>query len=76
MDTSSWGALMLRSEKKELRRGIREFIKQNPDKLDRPCRFPDSDRSKDLWSVTNIGTDEKPKYVWRVCKKEKWCRDL
>jgi hypothetical protein len=66
---SNCGSLaMIRSEKRELRKRIQEFFKQNERCLGRAQQFTPSDHKPDNLVSINIGTDEKPKYVWRVCK--------
>ena len=58
----------MKSEKRELRKRIREFVEQNPNNFGRPQQTTASDQKLNNIVNINIGTDEKPKYVWRVCK--------
>jgi hypothetical protein len=57
---------MMRSEKRELRKRIQEFFKQNESCLGRAQQFTPSDHKPDNLVTINIGTDEKPRYVWQV----------
>ena len=59
---------MMKSEKRELRKRIQEFFKQNERCLGRAQQFTPSDHKPDNLVNINIGIDEKLKYVWRVCK--------
>jgi len=58
----------MKSERRELRKRIREFVEQYPNNLGRPQQTASSDQNLNNIVNINIGTDEKPKYVWRVCK--------
>ena len=58
----------MNSERRELRKRIREFVEQNPNNFGRPQQTTASDQKLNNIVNINIGTDEKPKYVWRVCK--------
>ncbi len=57
---------LMKSEKRELRKRIQEFFKQNESCLRRAQQFTPSDHKPDNLVSINIGTDEKPKYVWQV----------
>jgi hypothetical protein len=58
----------MKSEKRELRERIREFVEQNQNSFGRTQQTASSDQNLNNIVNINIGTDEKPKYVWRVCK--------
>jgi len=58
----------MKSEKRELRKRIREFVEQNPNRFGKAQKAAHSDQKLNSIMNINIGTDEKPKYVWRVCK--------
>jgi hypothetical protein len=59
---------LMKSEKRELRKRIREFVEQDQNSFGRPQQTATSDQELNSIMNINIGTDEKPKYVWRVCK--------
>jgi hypothetical protein len=59
---------LMKSEKRELRKRIREFLEQNQNSFGRTQQTASSDQKLNNIVNINIGTDEKPKYVWRVCK--------
>lgn len=58
----------MKSEKRELRERIREFVEQNQNSFGKAQKAAHSDQKLNTFMNINIGTDEKPKYVWRVCK--------
>ena len=58
----------MNSERRELRKRIREFVEQNQNRFGRPQQTTASDQKLDTFMNINIGTEEKPKYVWRICK--------
>jgi len=58
----------MNSERRELRKRIREFVEQNQNRFSRPLQTTASDQKLDTFMNINIGTEEKPKYVWRICK--------
>ena len=58
----------MKSEKRELRERIREFVEQNRNRFGKDQKAAHSDQKLNTFMNINIGTDEKPKYVWRVCK--------
>ena len=58
----------MNSERRELRKRIREFVEQNRKRFRKAQKAAHSDRKLNTFMNINIGTDEKPKYVWRVCK--------
>ena len=57
---------MMKSEKRELRKRIQEFFKQNERCLGRAQQFTPSNHKPDNLVNINIGTDENPRYVWQV----------
>ena len=59
---------MMNSERRELRRRIQKFFKQKEMSVRRFQHAAPLDHKPDNLVHINIGTDEKPKYVWRVCK--------
>jgi hypothetical protein len=59
---------LMNSERRELRKRIREFVEQNRNKFGKAQKAADSNQKLNTFMNINIGTDEKPKYVWRVCK--------
>ena len=58
----------MKSEKRELRERIREFVEQNQNSFGRPQQTATSDQELNSIMNINIGAEEKPKYAWRVCK--------
>ena len=57
---------LMKSEKRELRKRIREFVEQNPDRFGKAQKAAHSDQKLNNFISINIGTDEKPKYVWQA----------
>ena len=58
----------MKSERRELRRRIQKCFKQKEMSVRRFQHAAPLDHKPDNLVHINIGTDEKPKYVWRVCK--------
>ncbi|MBT6199034.1 MAG: hypothetical protein HOI21_00680 [Bacteroidetes Order II. Incertae sedis bacterium] len=56
----------MNSEKRELRRRIQEFFNQKEVSLRRVGHIEAPDHKPDNLVSINIGTDEKPQYVWQV----------
>jgi hypothetical protein len=56
----------MNSEKRELRRRIQEFFNQKEVSLRRVGHVEAPRHKPDNLVSINIGTDEKPKYVWQV----------
>ena len=59
---------LMKSEKRELRKRIREFVEQNQNSFGRSQQTATSDQELNSIMNINIDADEKPKYAWRVCK--------
>ena len=57
---------LMKSEKRELRKRIREFVEQNPNRFGKAQKAAHSDQKLNNFISINIGTDEKPKYVWQA----------
>ena len=57
---------MMKSEKRELRRKIQEFCDQEEGSLKKIKDFKPLSQEHDNLVNINIGTDEKPRYVWQA----------